>query len=231
MAVLSRTSTGGQPAAGDAAQNESADALQTLSALLTSHRSHLLSLYTTLGHVNPQAHVSTKITALHSSLIATVQGQAKEAEDEVEGLKKEAESVEASVRRSRQRLGTPEATLNEGLDASIDKNLLVRLERLKKLEAGLAEVTEARQAQIKVLNERLQEYIPVLGETEVKKALDGEDRTEGDAGEEDLSLARIQRLEGEVQKCDAEIVGLSRPSFLERRLTTRNRRRAGTRPW
>lgn len=207
MAVLARPSGAGQPPQPDDAAGDSGDALQTLSALLTSHRTHLLSLYTTLGHVNPQGHVSTKITELHSSLIATVQGQAKEAEDEVEGLKKEAENVEGRIKGTRRRLGTPEAALDEGLAPSADKNLLVRLERLKKVETGLAEVMEARQAQVDSLRKRLEEYAPVLGEAVIRQAVRGEPNADrGEDAEENLSLARIQKLEEECVKCDTEIV-------------------------
>lgn len=179
-------------------------AMEELSRLLHDHQSHLVRIYTTLGHPSPSSHVAEHISQLHASLVSTIRLQAQRAEEEVEACEKEGIEVEKRVRETRTALGCQADQVERGLGRIPDETLLARLERLKGLEGSLEALRKERQALVDGLWERIERTVKTLGQAMVDEQV-GE---AGDRHKVDLTAERVQKLERAATVLETETVRL-----------------------
>lgn len=199
--------------------------LSTLSSLLETHTSTLQRLYTTLGA--PSETVSQKLEELHSALISTVNAQRDAAEREVREVQDKVSTLRRSCESKRRRLGetrrTSEVQPQEGRLSSnaataraTDESLLEALSRLEEEDRSTDEIVARRQKLFSQALERLDTFVALLGADSVAIDFQFNNNDDGKGRQptaatradrmEDLSLARLEKLEEEARRCEKEVV-------------------------
>ncbi|KAI9606917.1 hypothetical protein H4Q26_006461 [Puccinia striiformis f. sp. tritici PST-130] len=141
---------------------ESDQPLVHLSRTLAHHQTHLLRLYTSLGHSDPAQCAANKIAELHLGILDTIETQAREAENEVNILTQQVNDIIDQIKNLRIRLGE----LDLDSDLHVDQEALVpKLDRINSVLADLNSVKFEREIQVENLLKKLESFADVLDDS------------------------------------------------------------------
>ncbi|PLW53183.1 hypothetical protein PCANC_09770 [Puccinia coronata f. sp. avenae] len=180
------------------------DPLLHLSRTLAQHQTHLVKLYTSIGHADPHACAANKISDLHVGILDTIEAQARDAEKEVAQLTHEVNQLTEQIRTLRIRLG------HLDLEAELqipNEALVLKLERIQTIIHNLSQTKFDREIQVENLLKRLESFSPILGQQFIKDAITKSNQSLriGQMFGANLSLEYIARLEQQAEQCQLEV--------------------------
>lgn len=168
-----------------------------MESLLASHRTSLLSLFTTLSP-EPDQLLQTDLIQLEISLKASLELQLSKAKSSVLAASTELDAKWQCVDSWRLALGEMNG---EGRNSGCLLNLLKDVERIIE---SMRDRMRARGEAIISLQTRLEEFAVILGREWIKTKLDF---VKGKGWEGlDLRLERMSELEREIVRCEGELV-------------------------
>jgi uncharacterized coiled-coil protein SlyX len=181
------------------------DPLAHLSRTLAQHQTHLVKLYTSLGHSDPQSCAADKISDLHVGILDTIEAQAKEAEKEVSQLTQSVNELIEQIKQLRIRLG------HLDLEAQLEiphEALVPKIERIKKILDDLSQIKFDREIQVENLLKRLESFAPILGDQFIQDAITKSNQSLriGQMFGANLSLEYISRLDKQSEEFEQEVV-------------------------
>ncbi|KAA1064578.1 hypothetical protein PGT21_008445 [Puccinia graminis f. sp. tritici] len=180
------------------------DPLAHLSRTLAQHQTHLVKLYTSLGHSDPQSCAADKISDLHVGILDTIEAQAKEAEKEVSQLTQSVNELTEQIKQLRIRLG------HLDLEAQLvipHEALVPKIERIKKILDDLSQIKFDREIQVENLLKRLESFAPILGDQFIQDAITKSNQSLriGQMFGANLSLEYISRLDKQSEEFEQEV--------------------------
>lgn len=185
----------------------SKDPLLHLSRTLAQHQTHLVKLYSSIGHSDPHSCAADKISDLHVGILDTIEAQAREAEKEVAQLTHSVNELTDQIKNLRIRLG------HLDLEAQLkipDEALVPKLERIKTILHDVTQIKFEREIQVENLLRRLENFAPILGNQFIQDAINKSNQSLriGQMFGANLSLEYISRLEKQSEDCEQEVVSL-----------------------
>ncbi|KAH9453574.1 hypothetical protein MJO29_012995 [Puccinia striiformis f. sp. tritici] len=173
---------------------ESDQPLVHLSRTLAHHQTHLLRLYTSLGHSDPAKCAANKIAELHLGILDTIETQAREAENEVNILTQQVNDIIDQIKNLRIRLGE----LDLDSDLHVDQEALVpKLDRINSVLADLNSAKFEREIQVENLLKKLESFGDVLD--------DSASRNIGPLFGANLSSEYINKLKKQIESSELEV--------------------------
>ncbi|OAV89296.1 hypothetical protein PTTG_28741 [Puccinia triticina 1-1 BBBD Race 1] len=182
----------------------SSDPLAHLSRTLAQHQTHLVRLYASLGHADPQTCAANKISDLHVGILDTIEAQAKEAEKEVAQLTHAVAQLTEQIRQLRIRLG------HRDLEAQLEipaEALVPKLQRIQNILNDLSQTKFDREILVENLLRRLESFAPILGDQFIQDAVTKSNQSLriGQMFGANLSTEYISRLEKQSQEFELEV--------------------------
>lgn len=176
----------------------------SLEQLITSHRTTLLQLYTSLSP-QPQPLVNSHFDALQQLLDAQIAQQVQSTTDELARVEQVLSERWAKVTDWRAALGEPVGAVKTKADGP----LLTLVDEVDQVIEGMRSRMQQRGEAIVELQRRLSAFIEVVGREWL--AVELEDWEKGWEGL-DLRLERMSSLERECLRCETEIVSAVFPA-------------------